>query len=204
MTRAPLGFLILFLLAGAAGAAEDTLASIQARLEKHAVVRAEFVQMRTMKDLQRPQLSRGRLVAWTAGGVIWHIDQPFKATYVLRDERTIEIGPDGTRTERSAADDRGAARVGRVLRAVLKGDTKTIDEWFDAKPRIEGDRWSLTLVPKNGSLSFFVKSIQLYGADFVEGVRILEENGDATHMQFRNPHAADALSEEERKLLAGD
>jgi len=192
------------LAAAAHAATEDPLAGIQARLEKHAVVRAEFVQMRTMKDLHRPQLSRGRLVAWNAGGVIWQIEQPFRATYVLRDERTIEIGADGMRSERSAADDRGAARIGRVLRAVLKGDAKALEDWFEARPRTEGDRWSLTLVPKNGSLSYFVKSIQLYGADFVEGVRILEENGDATHMQFRNPHAADAPSEDERKLLVGE
>ena len=201
---AKLTFLLLLLVAGAAGAAEDGFAGIQARLEKHTVVRAEFLQMRTMKDLQRPQLSRGRLVAWNAGGVIWQIEQPFRATYVLRDERTIEIGADGTRTERSAAEDRGAARIGRVLRAVLKGDAKSLDDWFEARPRIEGERWSLTLVPKAGSLSFFVKSIQLYGADFVEGVRIVEENGDATHMQFRNPQAADAPSEGERKLLLGE
>jgi hypothetical protein len=197
-------FVFLLCFAAALPAADDPLAGIQQRLEKHAVVRAEFVQMRTMKDLQRPQLSRGRLVAWNAGGVIWQIEQPFRATYVLRDQRTIEIDADGARSERSAADDRGAARIGRVLRAVLKGDTKTLEDWFEARPRLEGERWSLTLVPKNGSLSYFVKSIQLYGGDFVEGVRILEENGDATHMQFRNPHAADAPSEDERKLLLGE
>lgn len=194
----------LLLLAGAAHAADDSFSKIQSRLEKHAVVRADFVQMRTMAELQRPQLSRGKLTAWNAGGVIWQIEQPFKATYVLRDEHTIEIAADGRRTEHAASDDRGAARIGRVLRAVLKGDTKTLDDWFDAKPRIEGERWSLTLVPRNGPVAYFVKSIQLYGADFVEGVRIVEENGDATHMQFRNSRAADAPSDEERRLLTGE
>src|SRR5205085_4376113 len=53
--------------AGMAHAADRSFAEIQARLEKHAVVRAEFLQMRTMKDLQRPQLARGHLVAWNAG-----------------------------------------------------------------------------------------------------------------------------------------
>jgi len=123
---------------------------------------------------------------------------------VLRDDTTIEIAADGSRTVRSAGDDRGAARIGRVLRAVIKGDTKTLDDWFEAQPRIEGERWSLTLVPRSGPIGYFVKSIQLYGGDFVEGVRIAEENGDTTHMQFRNPRAADQPSDEERRLLAGE
>jgi hypothetical protein len=197
-------FAVLLLCSGVAHGADPTFESIQARLEKHAVVRAEFVQMRTMAELKRPQLSRGRLVAWNAGGVIWEIDQPFRATYVLREDRTIEIASDGTRTERAAAEDRGGARIGRVLRAVLKGDTKSLDDWFESRARLEGERWTLTLVPRSGPVAFYVKSIQLYGADFIEGVRILEENGDATHMQFRNLHAADAPSDEERRLLTGE
>jgi len=201
---AKLIFAVLCSFIGTAQAADDAFASIQSRLDKHVVVRADFLQMRTMADLARPQLSRGKLVAWNAGGVIWHIEQPFKATYVLRDERTIEILADGRRSERAAGDDRGAARIGRVLRALLKGDTKTLDEWFEAKARLEGERWTLTLVPRSGPLGYYVKSIQLYGGEFVEGVRIVEENGDATHMQFRNSHAADAPSDEERRLLAGE
>jgi hypothetical protein len=202
---ARLVFAVLLALAGAAQAADDAaFASIRERLEKHAVVRADFVQMRTMADLQRPLLSRGRLVAWNAGGVIWQIEQPFKATYVLRDESTIEIAADGTRTVRRASDDRGAARLGRVLRAVLKGDARSIEELFEAQARAEGERWSLTLTPRKGPVAYFVKTVQLHGGEFVEGVRIVEENGDATHMQFRNSRADAAPSDEERRLLAGE
>jgi hypothetical protein len=202
---ARLVILALLALAGAAHAADDpAFAAIRERLEKHAVVHADYVQMRTLADLKRPLMSRGRLIAWNAGGVIWHIDQPFKATYVLRDESTIEIAADGTRTVRSASDDRGAARIGRVLRAVLKGDARSIEELFEASARIEGERWSLTLTPRKGPVAYFVKTVQLHGGDFVDGVRIVEENGDATHMQFRNQRSAGAPSDEERRLLAGE
>src|SRR6266571_7811493 len=100
----------------------DAMADIRARLEAHDLIRADFVQTRTMADLQRPLVSRGRVVVWGPGGVIWQVEQPFRATYVLRNESTIEIDAEGARTVRSARDDRGAARIGRVLRAVLKGD----------------------------------------------------------------------------------
>ncbi len=182
----------------------DAMTDIRARLQAHDLVRADFVQTRTMKDLERPLVSRGRLVVWGPGGVIWQTEQPFRATYVLRDDSTIEIAADGARTVRSARDDRGAARIGRVLRAVLKGDAKALEEWFEAEPRVSGGRWSLALSPRQGPMAFFVKSVQLSGGEFVDSVRIVEETGDATHMQFRNHHGGGALSDEERRLLAGE
>ena len=182
----------------------DALGDIRARLDAHTVVRAEFVQTRTMADLARPLVTRGRMVVWGAGGVIWQIDKPVRATYVLRDDSTLEIAADGTRTVRSAKDDRGAARIGRVLRAVLKGDAGTLGEWFDADPRIAGERWSLALTPRQGPLAFYVKSVQVSGAEFVHSVRIVEENGDTTQMQFHGSRGDAAPSDEERRLLTGE
>jgi hypothetical protein len=144
------------------------------------------------------------MIVWGPGGVIWQIEKPVRATFALRDESTLEIAADGTRTVRSARDDRGAARIGRVLRAVLKGDARTLAEWFDADPRVTGERWSLALTPRQGPLAFYVKSVQISGGEFVDSVRIVEENGDATQMQFHNQRAAGEPSEEERRLLSGE
>jgi hypothetical protein len=199
--------LFLFLFSAQAAAQGDAMAQIRARLEAHQVIRAEFVQTRTSADLQRPQVSRGTLVVaqnGQNGGVIWQMGQPFRSTYILRDDSTVEIAADGTRTVRSSRDDRGAARIGRVLRAVLKGDARTLDEWFEADARITGERWTLGLAPRQGPLAFFLKSVQIAGGDFVDSVRIVEESGDTTQMQFRNHRTAAALSDEERRLLAGD
>ena len=202
MERLTAAAVLIFLCIDTANA--DAMGDIRARLDAHAVVRAEFVQTRTMADLQRPLVTRGRMVVWGPGGVIWQIEKPVRATYVLRDESTIEIAADGTRTVRSARDDRGAARIGRVLRAVLKGDAKALDAWFDAVAQIADKRWTLTLAPRQGPLAFYVKSVQLSGGEFVDSVRIVEENGDATQMQFHNSRAGSEPSEEERRLLSGE
>jgi hypothetical protein len=204
MARVIAPALFVLLLAFNIDANADALGDIRARLDAHTVVRAEFVQTRTMTDLARPLVTRGRMVVWGAGGVIWQIEKPVRGTYVLRDDSTLEIAADGTRTVRGARDDRGAARIGRVLRAVLKGDAKTLGEWFDVDPRIAGERWTLALTPRQGPLAFYVKSVQVSGADFVHSVRIVEENGDTTLMQFHNSRGDAAPSDEERRLLAGE
>ena len=177
------------------------MSEIRARLDARQLVRADFVQTRTMADLQRPLVARGKLMVWAPAGVIWRIEQPFRTAYVLRDESTIEIAADGARSVRQARDDRGTARVGRILRALLKGDTKALDEWFDTDARASAERWSITLSPKPGAMAFFFKSLQLSGGDFVDRVLIEEENGDSTQMLFRNQRDGDSPTDEERRLL---
>jgi hypothetical protein len=184
---------------GTAGA--DELADIRARLEKHPQLRADYVQTRRMADVQRPQVARGRMLVWGRDGVIWEIDKPFRAAYVLRDDRTIQIAADGRQTVRRAEDDAVSARVGRVLNAVVHGDTRALERWFDIGARMEGERWSIALTPRQGPMASFLKSMRISGGQFVELVGIEEAGGDTTQIEFRNHSDAALLSEDERRLL---
>ena len=182
-------------------AGADPLAQIARRLEAHDTGRADFVQTRTIAELERPQVARGRLV-WSPGGVIWQVDQPFRTVYVMRDESTVEISADGTRTERSTQDEPVAGRVVRILRALFRGDARMLEGLFKADATLRQDRWTVTLVPRRSPMSIYLKSIQVSGTNFVEAVRIDDTNGGVTLLQFRN-HSLGDLSEEERRLRDG-
>ena len=190
----------LALCAAAPATGADPLTQIAARLETRSTGRAEFVQTRTMADLERPQVARGRLV-WSPAGVIWQIEQPFRTTYVMRDEGTVEIAADGSRTARNARDEPAASRVIRFLRALLRGDARSLGDMFDADARLQDDRWKIALAPRRGPMSPYLKIVEVGGADFVETVRIDDTNGNVTQLQFRN-HRAGELSEDERQLMA--
>jgi hypothetical protein len=178
------------------------MAQIRARLDKHPQLRADYVQTKRMADVQRPQVARGRMLVWGGDGVIWEIDQPFRAAYVLRDDQTIQIAADGRQTVRRAGDDAVSARVGRVLSAVVHGDIKALEQWFTIGARMEGERWSIALTPRPGPMASFVKSMRISGGEFVEAVGIEEAGGDTTQIEFRNHRRAAPLSEDERRLLA--
>jgi hypothetical protein len=203
MARLIAGFLVLFSwsLLAPAGSPED-MTKIRARLDKHPQLRADYVQTRRMADVQRPLVARGRMLVWGRDGVIWEVERPFRAAYVLRHDQTIQIAADGRQTVRRAEDDAVSARVGRVLNAVVQGDTKTLEQWFDISVRMEGERWTIALTPRQGPMASFLKSMHISGGEFVEAVGLEEAGGDTTQIEFRNHRDAAPLSEEERRLLA--
>jgi hypothetical protein len=180
----------------------DDLATIRARLDKHPQIRADYVQTRRVADVQRPLIARGRMLVWGRDGVIWEIEQPFRAVYVLREDQTVEVSADGRETVRRAQDDAVSARVGRILNALVHGDAKSLEQWFGIDARMEGPRWSIVLTPRPGPIASFLKSMQIVGGDFVEATAIEETNGDNTRIEFRNYREAAPLSDAERRLLA--
>lgn len=184
-----------------AAADAEALAQIRALLGAHPGVRAEFVQTRTSPDLARPAVARGSMLAWSASGVIWTVQQPVRSTVVLREDTTVQIDANGARSERRARDDAAAARIGRVLRSLLQGDIAALAPTFDISATHASGSWSIALTPRQGPMSAFLKSLQVRGRKFVESVLIEEQQGDATHIQFVNLRDGAPLSPDERELL---
>jgi hypothetical protein len=197
--------LLAALLAGVlpAHAAEgDALERIRALLGAEPRLRAEFEQVKRMADLERPQVAQGRMLVWGDAGVIWEMDQPVKAAIVLREDTTTRIDARGRRTATRAEHDPAAARIGRVLRALLRGDAAALRQWFDIDARLlEGGRWSIALTPRKGPMAAFLKGMQVTGDRYAQAVTIDEANGDSTQIRFRNHRDALPLSEQERELL---
>jgi hypothetical protein len=180
----------------------EVLARIRASLDPDPRLRAEFEQTKTLSELERPQVARGRMLVWGASGVLWEIEHPVKMAIVLREDTTTQIDAQGRRRTRRARDDAAAARIGRVLRALVHGDTAALEQWFQIAARMESSsRWSITLTPRKGPMAAFLRSMQVSGARQVDDVLIDEASGDSTRIRFSNYRDAAPLSEEERGLL---
>lgn len=200
-------WLIIFLafLIGPAVAAEtgqaDALARIGAQIEQYPVVRAEFTQSKQMAAMKRPLVTSGRLVYSRRHGVLWQIEQPFRMSYVLGEDRIVEIGADGVRRERGLRDVPGLAQVGRVFRALLGANTTALREYFDATARGDPGKWEIELKPRQPQLAQFLTGLQLSGGRFVDSITIGEAGGDSTRIRFRNSQGASAPSDAELLLF---
>lgn len=204
-------------LRAAAPADADTLARIGAQIEQHAVVRAEFTQSKRMAALKRPLVTTGHLVFSRRHGVLWQIEQPYRITYVLGEERIVEIAADGTRRERGLRDVPGMAQVGRVFRALLGANTAALGETFTVVVRGDPDKWEIDLKPRQAQLAQFLSGLHLAGGRFVENIRIDENGGagetgqqgskenskDSTQIRLRNAQSAEAPNADELQLFGG-
>jgi outer membrane lipoprotein-sorting protein len=194
---------LLALPAAPATAQSSALDQIRARLDAHAVVRAEFVQTRTMAALQRPQVSRGQLLVSRSEGAVWRMVEPYTVTYVLRQDSVVEIAADGTRTRRDAREAPAVARIGRIMSALVMADAAALGNDFQIEAGVTGERWHIALSPRQASIAQRLKSVRVSGREFVDSVEVEETGGDATQLQFRNHRGGANLSEDERRLFAG-
>lgn len=174
---------------------QDTLTQIAAQIDQYPVVKARFTQTRKMLALKRPLVTTGQFVFAREYGVLWQIEQPYRISYVLGEDKIIEIGSDGSRKERSAKDVPGFAQVGRVFRAMLGAHTGILNEYFDVS--VEGNikQWTIRLKPKQAQLAAFLGNMRLSGAQHVESIVIDEASGDRTEILFQEIKGFDALNE---------
>ncbi|MBK9446123.1 MAG: outer membrane lipoprotein carrier protein LolA [Betaproteobacteria bacterium] len=195
--------LALLLLTPFASPAAPTTAELAARMaqriEQAPVLRADFTQEKAMTAFKKPLQTRGQLVFARGQGVIWQIDAPLKLTYVLGDDRIVEIGEDGIAQVRTARDIPGLAQVGSLFRALLGAQTEALAELFTITPEGTIDAWHLTLVPKPGPVAQAMREIRMSGSRHVERIRIEEANGDSTTLVFRNLREDRALLPAERE-----
>lgn len=199
--RMLLSFFAFVFVAPAQATEPDALARIGAQIEQYPVVRAEFTQSKQMAALKRPLLTSGRLVYSRRHGVLWQIEQPFRISYVLGEEKIVEIGADGVRRERGLREVPGLAQVGRVFRAMLGANSTALREYFDATVHGDPARWEIELKPRQPQLAQFLSGLQLSGGRFVDGIRIVEAGGDTTQIRFRNAQGASAPNDAELQLF---
>lgn len=192
--------LFLPLVAAAAPTTAELAARMAQRLEQAPVLRAEFTQEKSMAAFKKPLQTRGRMVFARSQGVIWTIESPFKLSYVLAEDRIVEIGEDGVPQVRTARDIPGLAQVASLFRALLGAQAEALAEVFTITPDGTLDAWRLTLVPKPGPLTQAMREIRMSGSRHVERIRIEEANGDSTTLVFRNAteDRAPAPAERER------
>jgi hypothetical protein len=172
---------------------------IAAAMSRANVLRARFVQTKTIPALTRPVVMTGRFVYARGTGVIWNIERPYPVRYLLDERGVTEISKDGTALPRAGAGE--MQHVGRILRALLEPDLEVLSRYF--VPTVEGTaaRWSLTLLPRPVLRQAF-KDVRVRGARFVEQVVLNEANGDVTVIEFRQTQEAAVLGEPERRALS--
>ena len=104
---------VLLWTSGCAAAADDLADRVVERLASYPVVRADFLQERTVASLTKPVTSSGRMVLSRDQGLLWQVEQPVKATLVFSGNGTAEGGA-------------AQAEMGRLIRAIVGADLREL------------------------------------------------------------------------------
>ena len=178
----------------------QALSPLLARLDKTNVIQASFTQTKILHALKRPLLTYGNIVFMRDKGVLWRIDKPYKAAYLLGPDSVTEVFADGRRRVRGINEVPALAQVGKVFQAIFQGDTQVLSNYFEIARHGDAARWRLELNPKP-QLAQFLKSIQAQGGEFLDRLDIAEANGDLTRIEFNNSRRDTPLSVPDQALF---
>jgi outer membrane lipoprotein-sorting protein len=178
------------------------VSQVAAHLAQAKGVRAQFTQTQTLAAMKQPLVSTGSLLFVRERGVIWQIDAPFKATYVITDAGVAEVNASGQRvTAHSAQGTRGVAEVSKMMRAMLGGDLSALYSQFDVQADGDAAKWRMQLTPNQPQLAQSIKGLQMSGGDFLQSLRITLANGDVTQLDFTKSVAVNEPTPAERSLF---
>jgi outer membrane lipoprotein-sorting protein len=181
------------------------VSSVASRLGQVKGVRAQFRQTQTLSAMRQPLVSTGSLLFDRAHGVIWQIDTPYKATYVIGDAGVTEVNPSGQRTSAAGAPHangaQGVAQVSKMMRAMLGGDLSALYAQFDVAAQGTPEHWQMQLTPNQPQLAQSIRSLQMSGGAYLQTLRITLANGDVTQLDFTGSAALDQLTPAERTLF---
>ncbi len=178
------------------------VSQIAAHLAQAKGVRAQFTQTQTLSAMKQPLVSTGSLVFFRERGVIWQIDTPYKATYVITDAGVSEVNANGQRTNANSGNGvRGVAQVSRMMRAMLGGDLSALYAQFDVHADGTPAQWRMQLTPNQPQLAQSIKGLEMSGGDYLQALRITLANGDVTRIDFANSAAVSELPPADRTLF---
>ena len=184
--------------------ASDTslVSQIAGHLAEAKGVRAQFTQTQTLSAMKQPLVSTGSLVFFRERGVIWQIDTPYKAIYVITDTGVSEVNANGQRlTTNSGSGVRGVVQVSRMMRAMLGGDLSALYAQFDVHADGTPAQWRMQLTPNQPQLAQSIKGLEMSGGDYLQALRITLANGDVTRIDFANSAAVSELPSADRTLF---
>ncbi|ANB73581.1 LolA family protein [Paraburkholderia phytofirmans] len=178
------------------------VSQIASHLAQAKGVRAQFTQTQTLAAMKQPLVSTGSLLFFRDRGVIWQIDTPYKATYVITDAGVAEVDANGQRiAAHSAQGTRGVAQVSKMMRAMLGGDLSALYSQFDVQAEGSAAQWRMQLTPNQPQIAQSIKGLQMNGGDYLRSLRITLANGDVTTLDFAKSVAVTEPTPAERSLL---
>ncbi|MDP9583937.1 UNVERIFIED_ORG: outer membrane lipoprotein-sorting protein [Burkholderia contaminans] len=176
------------------------VADVAARLAHVGAIRADFRQTQTLSAMKQPLVSTGSMLFDRRSGVVWRIDTPYKATYVITDGGMREVGADG-RLVAPGGGGRGVAQVSRMMRDMLGGDLSALYAQFDVEASGTPERWRMVLRPNQPQLAQAIRVLEMSGGAYLGKLDMTFANGNVTVLEFVRPTPVDAPAPIERGWL---
>lgn len=155
------------LLLWASAASAVTLDQLQQRFASQPVIRADFIQTRTISGMRQPLVSHGQMLIAREQGLWWHQQTPFVMTLLLDDKRMVQ-SLSGQKPQVITADSNPQMfQFNHLLRALFQSRPESAERELQRGLQRSRQRSStLELTPKAAPLNKIFNRISLAGSAY--------------------------------------
>ncbi|MEK6742333.1 MAG: outer membrane lipoprotein carrier protein LolA [Nitrospirota bacterium] len=179
-----------------------TVKEIASHVGENSVIHAEFTQTRKLVALKRPIVSKGSVAVAGGKGIVWQIEHPYQATYIITKNSIAEVDQDGRKKSGQAEQAQQFKQVTKLISSLLELNEKDLSENFSMLSSGTLDQWTVNLAARD-TLAKYIAKITMRGGSFVDEVTIEETSGDSSQIQFHSARKDEPLSSRELMLIQG-
>lgn len=160
------------------------LTTVTAPLAQAETIRGHFVQDKTLHELPRPLRSSGHFLFVRDTGIVWSVTEPFASELVITRERLIQRDGDSEVTL-AASQQPAVEMIAQIFFALFSLDFDTLSSLFTlSAPAEQSEHWRFQLTPLQRAGN--IARIDVQGAEDVERIELIEDNGDTTVILLDN------------------
>jgi outer membrane lipoprotein-sorting protein len=179
----------------------ETVDAVLAQFRALPGLSTRFTEEKRIALLRVPVRSEGEIHFTRPGLMVRRVTSPAPSVALL-DGDSLVLVADG-REERISLGENDVVRAFvATFRHILAGDRAELERTFRMELATEGDRWTLTLHPRDQALRRFLRVMTLEGTGTgLETMRWVERGGDETRLRFTEVRAPRRFSAAERERI---
>jgi outer membrane lipoprotein-sorting protein len=155
-----------------------------------------FRQTKTVAGSTRSFVSTGCIQITSGYGIVWYTEKPYASILAVGKDVLIQKIRDGQPTHLDMAQNPVYTQIATTLECVFCADFSVMSDTFRTFISVDGDKWSLKLIPKNKAVSSFMESMVLTGSDTFESLTLNETTGDTITYEFSDMENREPTDEE--------
>ena len=166
--------------------AEQGASRILGILAAKPVVRAEFVQLKTLPSLNKPLQSSGSMLFNKQFGVLWRLQKPVAADLVVTSSKMLQKTARTQSELNLSRSPYGSAAT--LLLQLMSGNETAVKQAFTVQTvQWQASNWRIQLVPKQPQLQKMFSGIVAEGDQYVRHIVMTESAGGQTDIRFNSP-----------------
>lgn len=155
-----------------------------------------YSQVKSVVGSTRSLTTTGKVLISPEDGIAWLAEKPYSSKLIVTKDHLTQQIRDGKPSLLDVSGNEIYTQIATALECVFFGDFDTMLKAFEADFSRTDASWLLTLVPREKTLSAFIKSIEITGSNSINELCLYQTTGDKVVYGFVDLIVRELTSEE--------